>query len=352
MAGHSHWKSIKHKKAVVDARRGKAWSKIARLIIIAAKRGGNPDDNLALRYSIDKARAANMPTETIEKNIKRGTGELAGTNYESVLYEGYGHGGVAILVDALTDNRNRTAGEIRMAFDKNGGALGAANSVGWMFSTKGIIAIEKSKVDEDRLMELALESGAEDVQTSDDGYEVITTMQEFEKVRKALEAAKIEMVHAEITMVPSRMVAVSGDKAKQVQALIDALDDNDDVQNVYSNADIQDEIPAGKQRLIRVHALPSLALSPLACEGVRNNADAMQNGLNEKRPWRVDRRNCILISILVRRTMKSRFVMLIFLTTLAAFSSAASAVGYLHRGMETLAGPRCQMAGIYAVSAC
>ena len=238
MAGHSHWKSIKHKKAVVDARRGKAWSKIARLIIIAAKRGGNPDDNLALRYSIDKARAANMPSDTIEKNIKRGTGELAGHNYESVLYEGYGNGGVAILVDALTDNRHRTAGEIRMAFDKNGGAIGAANSVGWMFAKKGLSAIEKSKVGEDKLMELALDAGAEDVETSEDGYEVVTSVQDFEKVRKALEAAKVEMAQAEITMIPSQTVTVSGEKAKQVQALIDALDDNDDVQNVYSNADM------------------------------------------------------------------------------------------------------------------
>jgi YebC/PmpR family DNA-binding regulatory protein len=239
MAGHSHWKSIKHKKAVVDARRGKAWSKIARLIIIAAKRGGNPDENLALRYSIDKARAANMPNDTIEKNIKRGTGELAGTNYEGVLYEGYGQGGVAILVEALTDNRHRTAGEIRMAFDKNGGAIGAANSVGWMFAKKGIIVIEKSKISEDRLMELALDAGAEDVQTSDDGYEVATSVPAFEKVRKALEAAKVEMVQAEITMIPSQTVAVAGEKAQQVQALIEALDDNDDVQNVYSNAEIQ-----------------------------------------------------------------------------------------------------------------
>jgi YebC/PmpR family DNA-binding regulatory protein len=240
MAGHSHWKSIKHKKAVVDARRGKAWSKIARLIIIAAKRGGNPDENLALRYSIDKARAANMPNDTIEKNIKRGTGELAGTNFEAVLYEGYGEGGVAILVDALTDNRHRTAGEIRMAFDRNHGAIGAANSVGWMFAKKGIIAIEKSKIDEERLMGIVLDAGAEDVQTSDDGYEVTTSVQDFEKVRKTLEAAKIEMVQAEITMIPSQTIAVAGEKAKQLQALIDALDDNDDVQNVYSNADIQD----------------------------------------------------------------------------------------------------------------
>lgn len=240
MAGHSHWKSIKHKKAVVDARRGKVWSKLARLIIIAAKRGGNPDDNLALRYAMDKARAANMPNDTIEKAIKRGTGELSGVNYESVLYEGYGPGGVAVLVDALTDNRNRTAGEIRVCFDKNGGVLGAANSVGWMFSLQGIIAIDKSAIDEDGLIELALEAGAQDVQTSDEGYVIQTQMADLEKVRKALAARKVAMVSAELTNVPSQTVSVSGDAAARVQSLVDALEDNDDVQNVYSNAHSDD----------------------------------------------------------------------------------------------------------------
>ena len=236
MAGHSHWKSIKHKKAVVDARRGKVWSKLARLIIIAAKRGGNPDDNLALRYAIEKARAANMPNDTIDKAVKKGTGELAGHNYESVLYEGYGPGGVAILVDALTDNRNRTAGEIRVIFDRAGGALGAANSVGWMFSTQGIIAIERPAINEDALLEMALEAGASDVVSAPEGYTVQTTLAEYEKVRKALEHAKIPMVSAEITLVPGQTIPVSGEITQTIQALIDALEEHDDVQNAYTNA--------------------------------------------------------------------------------------------------------------------
>ena len=236
MAGHSHWKSIKHKKAVVDARRGKVWSKLARLIIIAAKRGGNPDDNLALRYAIEKARAANMPNDTIDKAVKKGTGELGGNNYESVLYEGYGPHGVAILVDALTDNRNRTAGEIRVIFDRAGGALGAANSVGWMFSTLGIIAIERSAIGEDALLEMALDAGASDMTAAPEGYTVQTTLADFEKVRKAIEAAKIPMASAEITLVPGQTIAMAPETAQTIQALIDALEEHDDVQNVYTNA--------------------------------------------------------------------------------------------------------------------
>lgn len=238
MAGHSHWKNIKRKKAVIDARRGQAWSKIARLIMIAAKRGANPDDNVALRYAIDKGRAVNMPNETIEKAVKKGSGELGGANFESVLYEGYGPGGVAILVDALTDNRNRTAGEIRMIFDKNGGAVGAANSVGWMFAKKGIINIEKDKTTEEQLMEVALDAGAEDIVTSEDGFEVTTGIAEFEKVRKALVAAKIDVAAADLIMIPSQTVAANGDTAASVQKIIDGLEAHDDVQNVYTNADM------------------------------------------------------------------------------------------------------------------
>ena len=239
MAGHSHWKNIKRKKAVVDARRGQAWSKVARLIMIAAKRGANPNDNLALRYAIDKARAVNIPNDTIEKAIKKGAGEMGAQNFESVLYEGYGPGGVAILVDALTDNRNRTAGEVRLIFDKHGGAVGAANSVGWMFHKKGVINIEKSRIEEDKLMELALEAGAEDVQTSEEGFEVTTTFQEFEKVRQALTAAKIELAHADVMMIPSQSVAMAGDNAEKLQKIVEGLEANDDVQNVYTNAEAQ-----------------------------------------------------------------------------------------------------------------
>ena len=237
MAGHSHWKNIKRKKAVVDARRGQAWSKIARLIMIAAKRGSNPNDNLALRFAMDKARAVNMPNETIEKAVKKGSGELGSANFESVLYEGYGPGGVAILVDALTDNRNRTAGEVRLIFDRHGGAVGAANSVGWMFTKKGVINIEKSKVQEDKLMELALEAGAEDVQVSEEGYEVTTTYQDFEKVRHALTDAKIDLAHADLLMIPSQSVAASAEQGEKLQKIVEGLEANDDVQNVYTNAE-------------------------------------------------------------------------------------------------------------------
>ncbi|MCL2640828.1 MAG: YebC/PmpR family DNA-binding transcriptional regulator [Phycisphaerales bacterium] len=239
MAGHSHWKNIKRKKAVIDARRGQAWSKIARLIMIAAKRGANPDDNLALRFAIEKARAVNMPNDTIEKNVKKGSGEQGAVNFESVLYEGYGPGGVAILVDALTDNRNRTAGEVRMIFDKHNGNVAGSNAVGWMFAKKGVINIEKAQIAEDQLMELALEAGAEDIVTSDDGYEVTTTLQDFEKVRQALLAAKIELASADLTMIPSQTVAITGENAEKLQKIIDGLEANDDVQNVYNNAEME-----------------------------------------------------------------------------------------------------------------
>lgn len=238
MAGHSHWKNIKRKKAVADARRGKEWSKIARLIMIAAQRGGNPADNISLRLAMEKARAVNMPNDTIEKAIKKGTGELGKSNYEAVMYEGYGPGGVAILVDALTDNRNRTAGEVRMIFDKQGGAVGAVNSVGWMFAKKGVINIEAGKATEEKIMEVALEAGAEDVVASEEGFEVTTGVGEYEAVKKALADAGIEVAAAEITMIASQTVAASGEQAEKVQKIIDGLEDNDDVQNVYTNAEI------------------------------------------------------------------------------------------------------------------
>jgi YebC/PmpR family DNA-binding regulatory protein len=237
MAGHSHWKNIKRKKAVIDAKRGQAWSKIARLIMIAAKRGANPNDNLALRFAMDKARAVNMPNDTIDKAVKKGSGELGAANFESVLYEGYGPGGVAILADALTDNRNRTAGEIRMIFDKHNGALAGTNAVARMFLKKGVINVEKSKIDEDKLMELALDAGAEDIVTSDEGYEVTTTYQDFEKVRQALQAVKLELAHADLMMIPTQTVALTGDNAEKLQKIVEGLEANDDVQNVYTNAE-------------------------------------------------------------------------------------------------------------------
>jgi len=237
MAGHSHWKNIKRKKAVTDARRGKEWSKIARVIIVAAQHGGNPNDNFSLRLAMEKARAVNMPRDTIEKAVKKGTGELGKTHYEEVNYEGYGPGGVAIMVESLTDNRNRTAGEIRMLFDKHGGRVGAANSVGWMFAKRGIIAVEKSKVSEDKLMELALDAGADDVQSSDEGFAVSTGVAVFEKVKKALQDAKIELAAAELTMVPSQTIALSAEHADSLQKIVESLEDHDDVQNVYTNVE-------------------------------------------------------------------------------------------------------------------
>jgi YebC/PmpR family DNA-binding regulatory protein len=235
MAGHSHWKNIKRKKAVIDARRGQAWSKIARLIMIAAKRGSNPDDNLALRFAIDKARGVNMPNDTIEKAVKKGSGELGAVNFDAVLYEGYGPGGVAVLAEALTDNRHRTAGEVRLIFDKNGGALAGTNAVARMFHKTGVINIEKSKVEEERLMELALDAGAEDIVTSEDGYEVTTTYQEFDKVRQALTDANIELAHAELMMIPTDTVAPPPEVAEKIAKLVEGLEANDDIQNVYTN---------------------------------------------------------------------------------------------------------------------
>lgn len=238
MAGHSHWKNIKRKKAVVDARRGQAWSKIARLIMVAAKRGANPDDNIALRLAVEKARAVNMPRDTIENAIKKGSGQLGAVNFETVNYEGYGPGGVAILVEALTDNRNRTAGEVRMIFDKNGGAVAGANAVGWMFVKKGILNIEASKTTEERLMEVALDAGAEDISSSEEGFEVTTGPADFDKVKKALADAKINVANAELTMIPSQTVALAGEQAEKIQKIIDGLEANEDVQTVYTNADM------------------------------------------------------------------------------------------------------------------
>ena len=238
MSGHSHWAKIKRSKGANDAKRGRVWSKLARRIIVAARAGGgNPDENLTLRYSIEEAREENMPNDTIDKAVKKGSGELGAVNFDSVLYEGYGPGGVAILADALTDNRNRTAGEIRMIFDKHNGALAGTNAVARMFLKKGIINVEKSKIEEDKLMELALDAGAEDVVTSEEGYEITTTYQDFEKVRQALQAAKLELAHADLMMIPAQTVALAGDNAEKLQKIVEGLEANDDVQNVYTNAE-------------------------------------------------------------------------------------------------------------------
>ncbi len=244
MSGHSHWAGIKHKKALVDAKRGKVWSKLARMLIVAAKGGGgDPSQNLALRYAIDKAKAANMPKDTIEKAIKKGTGELGTVNFEEILYEGYAPGGVAIMVEALTDNRHRTAPEIKRLFERFGSSLGATGCVNWMFKKKGLITVNISDVKEDELMEAALSAGADDMKTTGSSYEITCAPADFDKLKDALKGKNIPMQVAEILMVPQTTVPVDNEEtAKKIISMMEAFEDHDDVQNVYANFDIADEI--------------------------------------------------------------------------------------------------------------
>lgn len=245
MAGHSHWARIKRKKGVTDARRGRLWSKLARAIIVSAKAGGgDPDANLSLRYAIDAAKAANMPKDTIENAVKKGAGGGEAQAYETVYYEGYGAGGVAVLVEALTDNRNRTAPEVKKIFERAGAAVGASGCVKWMFSSKGIIIVSRSAADEDKITEIALEAGAEDYLAQGDVWEITTTPEAYEPLRQALAAANIEPQSSELTMVPANRVTVDAETAQKVLRLIDALEEQDDVQNVYANFDIPDEVMA------------------------------------------------------------------------------------------------------------
>ena len=246
MAGHSHWAGIKHKKAANDAKRGKMWSKIARMIIVAAKNGGgDPSANLALRYAIDKAKAANMPKDTIEKAVKKGTGDLGGVNYEEVLYEGYGPTGVAVMVEALTDNRNRTGPEIKRVFEKHGGSLGTTGCVNWMFGKKGLITVGTANANEDELMELALGAGADDMENTGEVFEITCDPSAYEELKRALEAKEIPIEVAEISMVPQNMVEIDDEAvAKRVISMMEAFDDHDDVQNAYANFDIPEEIMA------------------------------------------------------------------------------------------------------------
>ncbi len=244
MSGHSHWSRIKHKKGVTDARRGRLWSKLARNVIVAAKRGGDPRENLQLRYAVDKAKQANMPKDTIENAIKKGAGGGEGVNYETVYYEGYGAGGVAILAEALTDNRNRTAPEIKKIFERTHGNIGSAGCVQWMFSNKGQVAVLTSAVDEDRIAEIALEVGADDYALVGDAWEISCEPAVFEPLREALAKAGLTPASAELTMVPSGTVKVDGDNARRVLALVEALEDHDDIQNVYANFEISDEVMA------------------------------------------------------------------------------------------------------------
>ena len=244
MSGHSHWAGIKHKKAANDAKRGKAWSKVARMIIVAAKNGGgDPSANLSLRYAIDKAKAVNMPKDTIEKAIKKGTGDIEGVNFEEVLYEGYGPNGVAIMVDALTDNRNRTTPEIKRIFEKHGGSLGTTGCVNWMFSQKGLITVATDSVDEEQLLEIALGAGANDMQTLGDVYEITCEPSAYDELKKTLQEKVIPTEVAEISMVPQTTIDINDEHtAGRIISLMEAFEDHDDVQNAYANFDIPDEI--------------------------------------------------------------------------------------------------------------
>jgi YebC/PmpR family DNA-binding regulatory protein len=240
MAGHSHWARIKRAKGVVDARRGRLWSKLSRAIIVAARNGGDPDMNLSLRYAIDAARDANMPKDTIERAIKKGAGELGTSEFTELVFEGYGPGGAAILCSALTDNRNRTAPEIKKIFEQHGGNLGATNSVAWMFTKRGVFMIDAARTDEDTLTHLALESGADDVQNLGEAFELSCDPSAFSAVRHALAEAGIKPESAEISMVASSNVNLAGHDAERIMKLIDALEEHDDTQNVYSNFEVSD----------------------------------------------------------------------------------------------------------------
>lgn len=242
MSGHSHWAKIRRDKAGTDAKRGREWSKLARRIIVAAKAGGgSPDENLSLRYAIDDAKAARMPKDTIQNAVKKGTGELGSINYERIMYEGYGPGGVAVMVDCLTDNRHRTAPEMRKIFERAGGSMGASNCVGWMFTQKGTFTVPVSAVEEDKLFEIVAEAGAEDIRKEGDVYEITCEPAHFVAVREALNKNKLEITSAELSMIPNTTVPVKGDKVQQVLGLMEALDDQEDVQNVYANFDIPEE---------------------------------------------------------------------------------------------------------------
>ncbi len=247
MAGHSKWAQIKHKKAVVDAKRGKLFSKLAKEISVAARLGGgDPSMNPRLRTAIEKAKEANMPQDNIKRAIQKGTGELPGMAYEEAVYEGYGPGGVAMLIEVLTDNKNRTVSEIRHLLSKHGGSLGEAGCVSWIFEKKGLILVNKQSIDEDSLMAVALEAGAEDLKNDpkEENYEIITSPDDFQAVKDALSKEGVQIAMAELTMLPKTQVSLEGDTAEKMLKLMDVLEDHDDVQNVYANFDLPEEVMA------------------------------------------------------------------------------------------------------------
>jgi YebC/PmpR family DNA-binding regulatory protein len=249
MSGHSHWATIKHKKGAIDAKRGKLWSKLSRAIIIAARSGGgDPSMNLKLRYAIDKAREVSMPKDNIERAIKRGTGELEGLTYEEITYEGFGPGGVAVLVDVLTDNRNRTAGEVRKIFERNGGHMGSAGSVGYLFERKGLFSVTAEGVDEDTLMGIALDAGADDLKRSGSTFEITSDPGSFNKVREALQQNNVPVANADITQLGKTQVDADVETSQKVLRLYEALEDHDDVQHVYTNLNLTEEALAAMEK--------------------------------------------------------------------------------------------------------
>lgn len=242
MSGHSKWANIKHRKGAQDAKRGKIFTKIAKELTIAARLGGGiPDMNPRLRMALDKAKSANMPKDNVERAIKKGTGEGSDANYYEVTYEGYGPGGAAIMVSALTDNKNRTVADVRSTLTKRGGSMGEAGCVAWMFEKKGVINVLKVAANEDTIMELAIEAGAEDVEISDEGYEIVSEPENYYGIKEALEKGNIQIEYSEITMKPKTTVELRGEDAKKAMTLVEILEDLDDVQDVYTNFDIDDD---------------------------------------------------------------------------------------------------------------
>lgn len=243
MAGHSKWANIRHKKGKEDAKRGKVFTKLIKEITVAARMGGgDPSANPRLRTALDEAKANNMPKDNWERAIKKGTGELEGVNYEEITYEGYGPGGVAIIVESMTDNKNRAIAEIRHIFNKHDGNIGANGCVSWMFDKKGLIVVNRAGIDEEKVMETAIEAGAEDVREEDATFEIITAPEDFEAVRDAIKSASIEIEMSEVTLLPQNMASIEGKEAEKMIKMMDAFDDCDDVQKVYTNADIPDDI--------------------------------------------------------------------------------------------------------------
>jgi YebC/PmpR family DNA-binding regulatory protein len=242
MSGHSKWHTIKHKKGAADAKRGKIFTRLIKELTVAARAGGgDPDMNPRLRTIIAEAKANNMPRENIERAIRRGTGEEPGVSYEEILYEGYGPGGVALMIQTLTDNKNRTVGEIRFILGKHAGNLAAENSVAWMFSRKGQVVVEKAKADEDTLLNVALDAGADDMNDDGEAWEIVTPPEKFEAVRDAIKALGVEVANAEVAMIPQNYVKLQGKEAQQMLRLFEAIDDHDDVQHVWANFDIEEK---------------------------------------------------------------------------------------------------------------